>query len=529
MKKMIISCAFVLSFFVINGQQVLWERTIGAAYADVMADAILTSDNNIVLAGSSLSFKSPTLDTIVQSDFDYLVVKMDQNNNLLWSTVLGTNMTDIAQSISQTLDLGYIIAGTSAGGRSGNKNSLNIGQGDIWLLKLNNQGIVQWQKTIGGNSMDRVSKILVLPDGTYLIAGNSESGVTDNRDLEIEPDIILKKSEERGSQDYWILKLDQRGNKIWEKTFGGIYFDELRSVVQSNDLGFILAGISNSPVSGDKTSDNEGFNDWWIIKTDTDGNMLWQTTIGSEADEQLYTINKTIDNNYIVAGNKSNNMASDLSDFEIVFIDNDGNIMQQTYIDEGRTDILTNMQRMHAGDFLLSGFSSSFDFNQPDLLPADSKEDYLIMKLDPRGEEIWRKSLETESKDILTQTIETNDGALILAGTKAQEYGGDFFVVKLFDFQNLISIPILSAIPNPASNQVEVSIPYKFEEGTAFLISMKGEIIQKADLKGKNCASFYVADLPDAAYLVSIKTDKRNDIVKFVKAVPGSLPNLSSY
>lgn len=526
--KKFLQFIIVLYALNINAQQVLWDRSIGQSYSDIMADAILNRDNNIILAASSLSFKPATLDTIIQSDFDYLIVNLDQNNNMLWSTVLGTNMTDIAQSISQTLDLGYIIAGTSTGGRSGDKTSPNIGQDDIWILKMNNLGAVQWQKTIGGNSMDRVSKILVLPDGTYLIAGNSESGITDNRDLEKEPDMILKKTDARGSQDYWIIKLDQYGNKVWEKTYGGIYFDELRSVAQTDDRGFILAGISNSTLSGDKTTENEGYNDWWVIKIDGNGNMLWQKSYGDSVDDQLYAICKTSDNTYILAGNKSRTQASDESDFIVMTIDNNGNILGQSVIDEARTDILTNMAATRDGSIIISGFSSSYDFNQPDLLIPDSKEDYLLLKINSRGEEIWRKSLETASKDILAQTLINDDGAIILAGTKANELGGDLYIVKLFDPEKLLSIAVLKVVPNPASNQVEVSIPFEFKEGTAYLISINGEIIQKSDLAGKTSVSFNIAGLPDAAYLISVKTDARNDVVKFVKA-SSSLPSGSSY
>jgi uncharacterized protein YuzE len=264
-----------------------------------------------------------------------------------------------------------------------------------------------------------------------------------------------------------------------------------------------------------------------VIKIDGNGNMLWQKSYGDSVDDQLYAIYKTSDNTYILAGNKSRTQASDESDFIVMTIDNNGNILGQSVIDEARTDILTNMAATRDGSIIISGFSSSYDFNQPDIVNPDSKEDYFLMKVNAMGEEIWRKSIESTSKDILAQTL-INDGAIILAGTKAQELGGDLYIAKLFDPEKLLSIAVLKVVPNPASNQVEVSIPFEFKEGTACLISINGEIIQKSDLTGKTSVSFNIAGLPDAAYLISVKTDTRNDVVKFVKA-SAAFPASSSY
>lgn len=526
--KKLFQLIILISALNISAQQILWDRTIGQSYADIMSDAILNNDRNIIVAASSLSFKPASLLNSVQTDFDYLIVNLDQNNNLLWTKVFGTEGTDMVRCIRQTSDLGYIIAGTSNSGISGDKTSPNIGQEDIWILKTNSQGTIQWQKTIGGGNVDKVSTVLVLSDGSFLIAGNSESGSTEELDLEGDNNTIIKRSYNKGSQDYWVIRLDQFGNKVWEKTYGGVYYDELRSVIQTDAGGYVLAGISNSPVSGDKTTENEGFNDWWVIKIDANGDILWQKSYGDSVDDQLYAICKTSDNTIVLAGNKSRTQASDESDLILMFVDNDGNILNQSVFDEAPTDILTNMSATRDGSFIISGFCSSYDFNQPDIVIPDSKEDYFLMKVNAMGEEIWRKSIESTSKDILAQTLINDDGAIILAGTKAQELEGDLYIAKLFDPEKLLSIAVLKVVPNPASNQVEVSIPFEFKEGTACLISINGEIIQKSDLTGKTGVSFNIAGLPDAAYLISVKTDTRNDVVKFVKA-SAAFPAGSSY
>jgi hypothetical protein len=158
----------------------------------------------------------------------------------------------------------------------------------------------QWDKRFGGTDWDELWSIQQTTDGGYILGGYSNSGIGDD-----------KTEDSRGIDDYWVVKTDATGNKQWDKRFGGTDYDELLSIQQTKDGGYILGGQSSSGIGGDKTEDSRGGEDYWIVKTDADGNKQWDKRFGGTDDDRLYSIQQTKDGGYILGGESISGIGGD--------------------------------------------------------------------------------------------------------------------------------------------------------------------------------------------------------------------------
>lgn len=168
---------------------------------------------------------------------------------------------------------------------------------------MDSSGNITWQNTIGGSGEDELSSIQPMADGGYMVVGSSFSPISGD-----------KSENSKGADDGWIYKLNSSGDILWQKTIGGDSEDYLRSFYQTNDGGFILAGESESGISGDKTEPCNGYFDYWIIKTDSSGIIQWQNDFGGNDIEYLATIQQTSDGEYFVGGRSYSSVSGDKSE-----------------------------------------------------------------------------------------------------------------------------------------------------------------------------------------------------------------------
>ena len=173
----------------------------------------------------------------------------------VWDKTIGGDRGNTARSIVATADGGFVIAGWSDSGISGDKTEASRGESDYWIVKLNSSGQKVWDRTIGGNLYDNATSIIATADGGFAIAGYSDSDISGD-----------KTQVSRGRSDYWIVKLNSSGQKVWDKTIGGNSSDDAYSIVATADGEFVIAGRSFSGISGDKTEVSRGFHDYWIVK-----------------------------------------------------------------------------------------------------------------------------------------------------------------------------------------------------------------------------------------------------------------------
>ncbi len=396
-------------------QDIQWEKSYGGRHADYLTDVQPTADYGFILAGSSLSEKTGNKDVPGMGDLDYWIWKMDENGELDWQKSFGGTGSDMLKSIKLTIDGGFILAGTSSSDKGRDKKDDSHGANDFWVIKLDAAGGEQWQKTIGGKGQDDVTAIIQTRDGGYLIGGSSSSPTSGD-----------KSQDSKGNLDYWIVKLDAKGTTEWQKTYGGEYVDILRSMEQVRDGGYILGGYSNSSDSGDKTDKNYGVGDYWILRLDNKGAIVWQKTYGGDKDDQLYTIYQLYDGNFIVGGNSNSgpsnnkkNSNSQGTDLWVLKLDTDGNALWQETYNFGQTDILTGITENDDHTLLIAGYAQT-EGGKDD----HGINDYVALKIDEKGEEKWRKIVGSAGEDILRRVVETRDGGYLLAGTSDPEKVG---------------------------------------------------------------------------------------------------------
>jgi hypothetical protein len=225
-----------------------WQRTFGGDSGGGGTTSIQqTSDGGYIVAGFYTDNGGDV--TGNHGQFDYWIVKIDAFGILQWQKSLGGSVEDYANSIQQTSDGGYIVAGQS-NSNDGDVTG-NHGEPDYWIVKLDPNGIIQWQKSLGGSSWDQASAIQQTTDGGYLVTGSSSSNdgdVTGNH----------------GDGDLWVVKLDLNGNIEWQKSYGGSGGEGAHSIQETSDGGYIVAGYSNSN-DGD-VSGNHGDGDLWVVK-----------------------------------------------------------------------------------------------------------------------------------------------------------------------------------------------------------------------------------------------------------------------
>ncbi len=524
---------FLLSAGTINAQDILWEKSYGGKHSEYLFDAQPTPDYGFILAGSSLSKKTGNKTEAAAGDLDYWIWKMDEKGELDWQKSFGGSGADLLQAIRLTNDGGFILAGTSDSQKGFHKKDSCRGKEDFWIIKLNAKGGEQWQRTIGGSGQEQLQSISQTSDGGYILGGSSSSQLSKPAKTG-RIDSFGKSENSFGNLDYWVVKLDSEGEVEWQKTFGGQYADQLRSIVQTKDGGYILGGYSNSPESGNKTEQNYGIGDYWVIKLDNTGAIEWQRVYGGNGDDQLYVVHQTQDGNYVLAGNSDsgntgNKSASNQNgtDFWVLKIDPKGSILWQKTYNIGQFDILTSLTENKDGSLLLGGHAKS---EVVGMKKADKEQidDYIVIKTNKDGEEQWTQSVGSKGEDILKKAIEVRDGGYLLAGTSKgpvsrDRYTGkgsnDFWIVRLKDKDKKKEkkSPI-EAFPNPTLHYTNVIVGYEFQKGTATVFDLSGRQLQQFEITNRT-VPVDLGGLPEGIYIVEIRTNVQNDAIKIVKSI----------
>ena len=340
-----------------------WEETIGGTGSDLLYDIQQTADGGYILGGES---KSPAsgdkTENRIGSEPDFWIVKINSTGNVEWDNTIGGNGDEGFASLDQTSDGGYIIGGTSHSAISGDKSEGLIGDNDYWIVKLNSAGIVEWDETIGGLWDDILMSVEQTLDGGYIIGGYSKSDASgDKSENSIGTDYLY---------DYWIVKTDNLGNVEWENTLGGKKYDFLSEVKQTVDGGYIAGGYSESQISADKSENRIGDYDYWVIKLNASGIKVWDNTIGGTGYDNLKTLDLSSDGGFILGGSSLSNISGDKTenmigypassrDYWILKLDVNGIIEWDNTIGGTDDDEATTIISTSDGGFLTGGYSNS--------------------------------------------------------------------------------------------------------------------------------------------------------------------------
>ncbi len=278
--------AWVLKLDSVGGIQ--WQKCLGGSGWEEAWDIQQTVDGGYIIAGRSGTANGDV--TVNHGSLDYWVVKLSSAGEIEWQKSFGGSSIDLAYSIYQTKDGGYIVAGESSSLDGDVKNG--HGSSDYWILKLDFEGKIEWQKALGGTGIDRANDIHQTSDGGYIVIGQSRSNSGDV-------------TGGHGGYDFWAIKLSDTGDIEWQKAMGGTGEDYGRAIEQTNDNGYILIGQTQS-INGDVLN-NDGGADIWVLKLTETGGIQWQKTLGGSLAEHGEAIQQTYDGGYILAGDAWSN------------------------------------------------------------------------------------------------------------------------------------------------------------------------------------------------------------------------------
>ena len=404
--------------------------------------------------------------------------------DVVWQKDIKSSTQDFLSQVTTTIDQQYLITGSSIQSKKiTSENKQNNGY-DFHLVKLNQQGEEVWEKYFSGQNHDFLSATVATQEGGFAIVGTSYS----NAGLD-------KKDNSKGGSDIWLIRINEFGDELWQKTLGTAQDEEAKAVIQTTDFGFFVAGnIQNAPkgfgskdvivskldkngkelsqiilggkgldevekmiptvdggallgiysrsnAGGSKKTENFGEGDFWVVKLSRDGKVEWEKNFGGKGDDHLRTLAMT-STGFIVggesrserSGNKTVGIEEGTDIWLISLNDRGEELWQKSYNFKNR-DVLMGMNVVKTGDDKTSKGILLGGYTQAEGRIESDDETFWMLYLNQDGNEQWRKHVKGESrkKEERLSDIKLNkDGSIILAGTSAEELGKENWkIVKL--------------------------------------------------------------------------------------------------
>jgi hypothetical protein len=420
-------CLFELTCFA-QKPTIQWQKSYGGSFYDKAESIVETSDGGYVIAGHS---ESNDFDLSVNhGSFDFWIIKINNTGLIQWSSSWGGGNPDYLQQVIQTNDSGFLCIGNTVSNDGDITNS--FGQIDFWVIKLNSLGTLQWKKNFGGASNDWGYSICLTNDSNYIIAGYSESNDQN----------VLNN---HGNADFWVLKIDANGIELWQKSYGGDGFDYLTAIIQTHDGGYAMTGYSNS-ANGDFPQ-NIGATDIAVLKINSNGDIQWKNNFGGTLDDFGRAIMEDTEGNFIITGDTysydfdatENHNGYWSRDYIVIKTNNLGQkTWAKCYGGEGN-EYGRSIHQTFDGEYAIAGESYSTTSGDP--TGNHGSAEYWLIKIDPsNGNLRWEKNMGGIGHDEANCFIPTFDNGYIVVGNSAHpisddvtyNYGDDdIWVVKL--------------------------------------------------------------------------------------------------
>jgi hypothetical protein len=484
-----------------------WQRCYGGSENEEGRCIRPTSDGGFIIAGFSESEMAYQQNGDVMGhhgSHDWWVVKIDSQSNIEWAECLGGSYQDLSYSVVETSSGDFIVVGKS------NSEDFDVsmlyGCSDIWVVKLDENGTVIWEKSFGGEGCETALNIIETTSEEYIICGNStfiENGIWDT--------------------DAFVLLIDTNGNLIWQKMYGGSGNDIAYEIMEIAEGGFIVLSASNS-IDGDVLN-NIGESDIWLFKINVLGEIVWQRTFGGSQLDVSYDFDNTDDGGLIVA-------ASSYSDDFDIMGNNGGTDMNLIKLN---SDGIIEWTRNYGGSGFEGGSIINAQYGYVMAIRSGSEDgdvpnnhglfDLWLVAVDEFGEIIWSQCYGGSGYDYINSFCEA-DGGFVLAGRTTSDdgdvsgiHGGsDVWVVKLSEDVHVkedVAESLIEVFPTNPTDQLYVKSNSLFKGQRFSIVDMTGKEV-KTGIINADQIEIGISDLASGPYLFRINGEA-SEIVKFIK------------
>lgn len=399
-----------------NGD-LLWVKSFGGSGIDQATAIVEANDGNYVVVGSTYSADGDLTGIKSTTDSDYWVIKLDQQGNILWNKVFGGDDDELASDIAKTSDGGYVISGYS---RSDNCFAgSNGGFHDYWILKIDANGNEVWCQNFGYPGSDQANAVIETKSGGVFAAGYFDvtaSGGEGNEDRGNNGTL-------HGVGEYWGINMDAQGDFWWKRYHGGTNNDRSYDVIETADNGFIMIGSSES--EDFDITDAKGSYDFWAIKLSDGGALQWTKSFGGAEIDVAYSICNAGDGNYFLLGD-ARSSDQDVSqnngnaDMWLVKMAPNGDLIWEKNYGGAQFDSGKEIVAMGDGTFMLVGSSRS---SNADVSANLGENDAWFALIDSDGTLLMEKSVGGSSLDFAEGVIATNDGSVVIVGNTESSDG----------------------------------------------------------------------------------------------------------
>ncbi len=395
---------FSLIYFPLFSQSPFRQWHYGTSGEDRPSKIIKTDDSGRLIIGTNGAADYDA--THHWDSYDFWIIKTDSAGNIQWQYSYGGTQSDVPTDIAVLPDHRYIVAGYSWS-RDGDVN-VDYGCYNIWVVRVDSNGAYQFD-VVQGSGCEQAYAIKAYDDGSYVLAAYTESDDGD-----------FTNTGHHGYEDFALIKVNNSGNVVWAKQYGGTNDEEAYALVDFDDSYYL---IGHTKSNDEQVQNNHGNADIWVVKTDLNGNFIWGKTFGGSNFDKADAAIKTMDGNILIVGVTYSNDGDvtnyhNYGDIWAIKIDTSGNLIWQkaiggTYYDEG-----FSVKQLPDSTFLIVGTSMS---NDGDIPQNFGKRDYIAVRLSNNGQIIKVQNFGGSNTDVATDALIDNQKIFIIGYTNSTD------------------------------------------------------------------------------------------------------------
>ncbi|MBU0507227.1 T9SS type A sorting domain-containing protein [bacterium] len=454
----------------------LWSRSFGGDMGEICWSILPAADGGFLMAGWTESYGA--------GDNDFWLLKTDANGDSLWSHAYGSEAEDLGFAMCPAGDGGFLLAGYTS----------VAGSPDFWIVKVDADGTPLWDHRYGGALDDRCWDVQPTTDGGYVLAGWTSSFGAG------------------GGGDFWLLKINSEGDSLWSRTFGGSNIDYCYSVKQTTDGGFVLAGYTSSFGALN--------HDFWLVKTDANGDSLWSRTFGGPDQEDGRAVVQTSDGGYLITG-WGQLLTPGNTNFIAIRTDANGDSLWGRVYGGELSDFCNTVIPVMGGGYVLAGRSYSF---------SNGLYDIWLLRISEDGDSLWSTHWGGADADNCISVVQLADASFVLGGTTFITGAGlQHYILKTTpdplpagDFRSFQPQTFaLSVYPNPFNPSTTIFFDFpRATRARLCVFDVTGRLITTlADehfTAGSHALSFDGSALPSGIYFAQLRTENHHQTAKLV-------------